>query len=120
MKIKTKHCCKDLKEFKKIFRKYYKDYFRKYHKRNDFLKIWLSVTIPYEDLETPYFKQFSKDKDSLEYTRKVILDNKDYSKKIDDEVYYLKGLEITDEDFYFIFESGNGKKHYDSCVWGLR
>ncbi|MCK9477259.1 MAG: hypothetical protein M0R46_15185 [Candidatus Muirbacterium halophilum] len=118
MKIKPKHC-KDLREFKKIFRKYHKDYFRKYHKHNDLLKIWLSVSIPYEDLDKSYFKQFSKNKDTLECIRKEILDNKDYSKKIDDEVYYLKGLEITDEDFYFIFESGNGKKHYDSCVWGL-
>ena len=118
MKIKNKNC-KDLKEFKKIFRKYHKNYFRKYYKHNYFLRIWLSVTIPYEDLETPYFKQFSKDKNTLEYSRKEILNNKDYCKKIDDEVYYLKGLEITDEDFYFIFESKTGEKSYESCICDL-
>ena len=118
MKIKNKNC-KDLKEFKKIFRKYYKDYFRKYYKRNYFLRIWISVTIPYEDLETPYFKQFSKDKNTLEYSRKEILNNKDYCKKINDEDYYLKGLEITDEDFYFIFESKTGEKSYESCICDL-
>ena len=118
MKIKNKNC-KDLKEFKKIFRKYHKNYFRKYYKRNYFLRIWISVTIPYEDLETPYFKQFSKDKNTLEYSRKEILNNKDYCKKIDDEVYYLKGLEITDEDFYFIFESKTGEKSYESCICDL-
>ena len=68
---------------------------------------------------SPYFKQFSKDKNNLEYSRKEILNNKDYCKKINDEDYYLKGLEITDEDFYFIFESKTGEKSYESCICGL-
>ena len=33
--------------------------------------------------------------------------------------YYLKGLEITDEDFYFIFESKTGEKSYESCICDL-
>ena len=118
MKIKNKNC-KDLKEFKKIFRKYHKNYFRKYHKRNDFLRIWISIDIPCKDLNKPYFKKFTKNIDTLETIRKDMLNNKNYCKKINDEDYYLKGLEITDEDFYFIFESKTGEKSYESCICNL-
>ena len=34
----------------------------------------------------------------------------------EDKLYYLRGLEITHEDYYYILEDEAGKKRYETCV----
>lgn len=33
-----------------------------------------------------------------------------------DKLYWLRGLEVTHEDYYYILESSTGKKCYETCV----
>lgn len=34
----------------------------------------------------------------------------------EDKLYYLRGLEVTHEDYYYILEDEAGKKRYETCV----
>lgn len=35
------------------------------------------------------------------------------------KVYWLKGLEVTHEDYYYILEDETGRKRYETCVGGI-
>ena len=36
-----------------------------------------------------------------------------------DDTYILRGMELTQEDYYYILEDQNGKRCYETCVGGL-
>lgn len=35
------------------------------------------------------------------------------------KVYWLRGLEVTHEDYYYILEDETGRKRYETCVGGI-
>lgn len=37
----------------------------------------------------------------------------------EDKLYYLRGLEVTHEDYYYILEDEAGKRRYETCVDGI-
>lgn len=126
---KLKHkACSSFKEFRKIERKYTRKFFNchsskgKYNYRNHWYTwIWYDA-IGMDSLNDDYLNRFADYQALQGYTNlKQILqearDNFNWS-YTDKEgiVRYLKGVEISNEDFYWIYISEDGKKSYSSCV----
>ena len=127
-KIKYKKC-KSFREFKKIFRKYIRDFFIAYHKspnRHSLCHPWF-VWIEYDMKTLEEIKAFyasaiciQKKKScfaeghAIKHILQEIIAN--YGKEFKNGK--LIGLNITDEDYYYIYEK-DGKCTYDSCVGGL-
>lgn len=127
-KIKYKKC-KSFREFKKIYRKYIRDFFRAYRKapnRHSFCHPWF-VWIEYdmktlEEIKTFYASAIRTQKNKscfekghvIKHILQKIIAN--YGKEF--KYGKLIGLNITDEDYYYIYEK-DGKCRYDSCVGGL-
>lgn len=116
MKIKNRHCT-SLKEFNKIGRKYLK-YYRKKNNAS-FFNVWLSVDILDEELNSEYFLKYAKHKGNLEEIRNEVLNNFNKSYTYNNKMYFLKGIQITDEDYYYILIAKDNTKLYNSCVGGF-
>lgn len=123
---KLKHrACKSFKEFRKIERKYTKKLFGIRHNHNYqnhwYTWIWYDA-IGLDALNDIYLNNFANKQASLGHTNlKQILqearDNFNWS-YIDRKnvTWYLRGVEISNEDYYWIYISDNEKKSYSSCV----
>ena len=119
MKIHRKKC-KSLREFNKIFRKYIK-YFKNNYIYHTYWYIWiwydaigleeLNALIPYSE------KLFKQNQPNLKYIINNIINNYNWSfKHKDGKIYYLQGVEISNEDYYYIYVAKDGSKQYNTCV----
>lgn len=116
--------CKSYHEFTKIFRKYYNLWENKrriYGKYSMECPWW--IWLEYDILSIDDLKKLQKSLNYLFYTsgflnkslKRIVndvIDNygKDFSKG------KLVGIQITNEDYYYIYQKENGYKTFDSCV----
>ena len=123
--VLKRRICKSYREFCKIERKYgkYFDYWQCKHwkqfrrRLNNLYFIWISYRIDTLDELKQIQKSFNNPfKKTKEYTFKrlinIVIEN--YG-----NIYKrgtLIGLEITNEDFYWIYKDQNGKRIYSTCV----
>lgn len=114
MKIKNRHCT-SLKEFNKVERKYFKYYIKKNNNRS--FNIWLSVDILDEELNSEYFKKYTKKRGGkLKDIRNEVLNNMNKTFTENNKQYFLRGIQITDEDYYCVFISKDNSRLSLSCV----
>lgn len=122
MKIKKRNCY-SLREFEKINRKYARHALRK-----GMWYVWLTYDIIGLDaLNDPYLVHLCSRYNNLRVIRDevvadygrvfTITDRRFDTVKTTD--YRLVGIEITDEDYYYILQDNNGHREYCSCVAGL-
>ena len=115
-----RHQCKSLKEFNKIIRKYIK-YFRNnyiYH-TYWYTQVWYDA-IGLDALKAlkPYAqKLFNQGRPNLSCIIDKVLENYNWSfTHKNGFTYYLRGVEISNEDYYYIYINEEGNKIYNSCV----
>ena len=121
MKIR-RHKCKSLKEHNKIIRKYLK-YFRNRYIRQTYWYVWCWVDIIGLDaLNDKYLtlqleKQAAIGLTNLKHIIQTIKDNYNWSfKHKNGKTYYLQGIQISNEDYYYIYVAEDGSKEYMTCV----
>ena len=123
------HCkeCKSLKEFNKIYRKYVKYFRNRYINDTYWYRCWIWVDIiGLEALNDKYLTLQANKLAALGLTnlKSIIQEIKDnynwsfihlrYNK-----VCYLRGIKISNEDYYYIYVSEDGEKYYSPCVGGF-
>lgn len=120
-KIKRKSC-KSLKEFNKIERKYTHKFFGNVPMSNYnyhtywYTWIWYDV-IGLDALYSLYLNRYAKRRTNLSLILDTVKKHYDWSFVDKSGIkYYLKGIEISNEDYYYIYISDNGDKKYSSCV----
>lgn len=125
MKIKKRNC-RSLREFTKINRKY-----AYYALRKDMWYVWLTYDIIGLDaLNDPYFVRICSRYNNLRIIQDEVIANYGRVFTIRDRRfdclgivtttdYHLVGIEITNEDYYYILQDDNGHREYCSCVAGL-
>lgn len=118
-KIK-RHECKTIKEFEKIIRKYIK-YFRNRYIYYTYWYTWIWYDAIGEDAVrnlVPYGeKQAQRGYPNLLHIIRTVLDNYNWSfNHRNGQIYYLRGVEISNEDYYFIYVSDTGSLLRNSCV----
>lgn len=103
MKLR-RHKCKSLKEFNKIFRKYLKYYaiprFRDNYRRYWYTWIWFDI-IGLEELKT--YSWYKPDRNFPLILNDVIQNYNWSFKHKNGDVYALRGVEISNEDYYYIY-----------------
>lgn len=122
MKIKKRNC-RSLREFTKINRKY-----AYYALRKNMWYVWLTYDIIGLDaLNDPYLVHLCSRYNNLRIIRDEVVANYGRVFTITDRRfgmvkttdYRLVGIEITNEDYYYILQDDNGHTQYFSCVGGL-
>lgn len=124
--VLKRRVCKSYREFCKIERKYgkYFDYWKCKHwkqfrwRLNNLYFIWISYRINTLDelkrIQKSLNNQFKKTRDNNTFKRLLNIVIENYG-----NIYKkgtLIGLEITNEDFYWIYKDQNGKCIYSTCV----
>lgn len=113
-KIK-RHECKSLKEFNKIIRKYIK-YFRNRYIYDTYWYTWIWIDVIGKD-EIKSLSSYIEKRINLRCIVDTILNNYDWSFEYKNgKIYYLRGVEISNEDYYYIYVAEDGDKIYSSCV----
>lgn len=114
-----RHECKSLKEFNKILRKYIK-YFKNRNIRNEYWYDWIHYdAIGLDALKAliPYANKLVRKGDlNLLYIINEIIHNYNWSFYILKTKYYLRGVQIANDDYYYIYVSDDGDKVYNTCV----
>lgn len=117
-----RYACKSLKEHNKIIRKYIK-YFKNNYIYSTYWYVWCWVDIIGLDaLNDKYLtlqanKQAAIGLTNLKHIIQTIKNNYNWSfEHKNGKIYYLQGLEISNEDFYYIYVAEDGSKLYNSCV----
>lgn len=118
-KIK-RHECKSLREFNKITRKYIK-YFRNNYIYSNYWYTWIWVDfIDLEEVKSllPYAEKLAKNNQpNLKSIINTVITNYNWSfTHRNGNTYYLRGVEISNEDYYYIYITKDGIKMYNSCV----
>lgn len=117
--------CKNLKEFNKIIRKYIKYFGLRFnHNYQTYWYTWCYVDfIGIDSLNDKYLnfyakKLYDKGDRNLKDIIQEVKSNYDwsYQSKEDGKTYYLRGVEISNEDYYYIYVSDDGSKSYNTCV----
>lgn len=115
-----RHKCKSLKEFNKIFRKYIK-YFRDNYIYHTYWNFWIWYDAigmeALQDLQPYAEKLYAQNSPNFKHILQKIKDNYNWSfKHKNGYTYYLRGVEISNEDYYYIYINEEGDKIYNSCV----
>lgn len=112
-----RRCCKSLKEYNKIIRKYIK-YFRNNYIYDTYWYTWIWYdAIGIEALQNlqPYAEKLHSF--NLKHIIQTVIDNYNWSfTHRNGNTYYLRGVEISNEDYYYIYVNEEGDKVYNSCV----
>ena len=119
MKIKCKEC-NSLKEFNKIIRKYIK-YFRNRHIYRNYWYTWIWVNfIGLDKVKSliPYAEKLANENQpNLKHIINEVINNYDWEfKHRNGIIYKLQGIQISNEDYYYIYIGEDGSKQYNSCV----
>lgn len=115
MKIK-RHNCKSIKEFNKIYRKYSKYFNSKWdYQKYDYT--WISYKAVHKDLYSKSLDHKAKSSANLKYILRECRENYGFEFiHRNGKTYKFVGVEITNEDYYYVFESSDGDHLSSSCV----
>lgn len=126
MKKPIRRCCKSLKEFLKIKRKWMPKLFCHRHNWRRFKNYWYTwiwVEFMDEQLKDPYLLKYAnnlynKNSKNLKLIIDEVLNeyNWNFVDKIDGKTYYLRGIQISNEDYYYVYVSNDGDKQLITCV----
>ena len=126
-KLKYK-ACKNIKEFNKICRKYTKKFFGlrgkgKYnYSHHWYTWVWVDIVGEqplFDDEITNYANRLAKKgHTNLQHILKTVRENYGWSyvETLDNLTYYLRGIQISNEDYYYVYVNDYGKRRYSSCV----
>lgn len=99
------HKCHSLREYNKIHRKYW----RLYYKRNKRPWVWLSISFIGDDLDSKELLKLCDRDFVVEHIRYEIVHHYNEKVKMNGKVYQLVGLEMTNEDFYYLLQDLDNK-----------
>lgn len=109
--------CKSLKEFDKIFRKYLK-YFKNNHIYHTYWYTWIWINfIGLEKIKELIPYALNKNCPNLKCIINEVINNYNWSfKHRNGKTYYLQGINISNDDYYYIYVAEDGDVYYSSCV----